>query len=277
MKLSGGLSSLAANAFRNCPLLRKLTVPSTIWSVGQNAFSLMGSLREVTFGGLPPTGLASAGLPADITLRYSSEWAEDWADAIASCGFTNAVAYEGEAGGGDSGGGSGGSGGTLALTVTNVVVHYVTASLPSDAVIPPVTTGIVNVIAEVQAGKAIAVPSEWAAQYPGFAAAFGTDFTAALVSQTGKRDGAGNPMFVWQDFVAGTDPTNPDDVFTASLTFDKATGEPVVSWSPELSAAEAAKRIYRVSGKTRINDAEWADIDGNAGEFNFFRVTVEMR
>lgn len=84
-------------------------------------------------------------------------------------------------------------------------------------------------------------------------------------------------MFVWQDFVAGTDPTDPASMFTASITFDATTNEPIVSWSPELSATEAAKRNYTILGKVRLNDANWTETDGNLADFNFFKVRVEMR
>jgi len=166
---------------------------------------------------------------------------------------------------------------SVSLTVTNVVVHYVTTSLQSDAVTPPETTGLVNVIAEVMSGGPVAIAATWSEQYPGFEAKFGSDFTAALTKPTGKHDGAGNAMFVWQDYVAGTDPTNPNDVFKASITFDKDTGEPIISWTPELSAQEAAKRLYRKYGKVKLNDGDWTPIDGDASDYNFFKVTVEMR
>lgn len=130
---------------------------------------------------------------------------------------------------------------------------------------------------EVEAGKAVAITSDWAEQYAGFAEKFGTDFSKALTAETGKRDGAGNPMLVWQDFVAGTDPTDADDVFTASITFDKATGTPVISWTPELPAAEAAKRVYRTFGKVRLTDSDWTEVNGNAADFNFFKVSVSMK
>jgi len=129
----------------------------------------------------------------------------------------------------------------------------------------------------VNAGTAVAITANWAEQYPGFVAKFGNDFTKAITAETGKRDGVGKPMMVWQDFVAGTDPTNPDDVFRASLTFDAATGDPIVSWTPELSAAEATKRIYKTFGKVRLNDPNWTLINGDAANYNFFKVTVEMR
>ena len=130
---------------------------------------------------------------------------------------------------------------------------------------------------EVGAGKAVAISEEWAGQYSGFTAKFGSDFGAAVTAQTGKRDGAGNPMFVWQDFVAGTDPTDETDVFRASITFDAATGDPVISWTPELSPEEAAKRTYRILGKVRLNDPGWTPVDGNAAAYNFFKVSVEMK
>ena len=84
-------------------------------------------------------------------------------------------------------------------------------------------------------------------------------------------------MFVWQDYVAGTDPTDPSSVFTASITFDAATGDPVIGWSPVLSAAEAAKRKYTVFGKVRLNDADWTEVDGDEADYNFFKVRVEMK
>ena len=84
-------------------------------------------------------------------------------------------------------------------------------------------------------------------------------------------------MFVWQDYVAGTDPTKPEDTFKASITFDKDTGKPVISWTPELSEAEAAKREYKVFGKAKINDKDWTLVDGDAEDFNFFKVSVGMK
>lgn len=93
---------------------------------------------------------------------------------------------------------------------------------------------------------------------------------------TGKRDGSGNPLSVWHDYVVGTDPTNPEDVFKALITFDKNTKDPIIDWKPKLSDAEAAKRVYRKYGKKRLTD-DWTIIDGDAANYNFFMVTVEMK
>jgi len=165
------------------------------------------------------------------------------------------------------------------LTVTNVVVHYVTQSMVVEAVTPSEETGIVNVIAEVRANnKPVAVPSAWAAQYgEAFTVKFGADFATAVTATTGKRDGAGNLMQVWQDFVAGTDPTDENDKFTASITFD-ADDKPQIAYSPELAATEAAKRKYTTYGKVKLTDKEWTVVAaGDEVNYNFFKVTVEMR
>ena len=178
-----------------------------------------------------------------------------------------------------AGGGSGGGGTAtrISFTATNVVLHYVASAVPSGAVTPPTAEGLVNVVTEIGASRAIAVSSDWAAQYPGFENLYGTDFGAAIVAENGKTDGAGHPMFVWQDYVAGTDPTDPADAFTASIAFDATTGDPVIGWSPELPAAEAAKRVYTVFGKVRLNDENWTEVDGDAADYNFFKVRVEMK
>ena len=271
--LSGGLKSVASGAFANDPLLRKLTIPSIVTEIGNGVFSQMGSLKQVTFLGLPPANLANAGLATDVEIRYSKEWEEDWVQIIETCGFTNATSYDPGVKPPDDPV----IAGDVKLTVSNIVVHYVTQSVPSGAVIPPTSAGIVNVIAEVNAGNAIAITADWAKQYPGFEELYGDDFGKAVTAQNNKRDGAGNPMFVWQDFVAGTDPTKPEDTFKASVTFDGETGRPIVSWTPELSAAEAAKREYKVYGKVKLNDREWAEVKGNEADFNFFKVSVGMR
>ena len=96
-----------------------------------------------------------------------------------------------------------------------------------------------------------AVSGEDAADYIGrFEAKFGDDPVAALSKTTGKKDAHGNDMYVWQDYVAGTDPTDTNSVFTATITM--VDGAPVVEWSPKLSAAEEARRRYTIYGKAGL-------------------------
>ena len=56
-------------------------------------------------------------------------------------------------------------------------------------------------------------------------------------------------------------------------------GEPVVIWSPKLSEAEAAKRVYTTYGKKTLEAIEpWTLVETPAqGGWRFFKVGVEMR
>ena len=121
------------------------------------------------------------------------------------------------------------------------------------------------------------VPIAWLERYPSIHEKADCDCSEALRLPSGKRDAAGRPMYVWQDYVMGTDPTDTNDVFKATITID---GDDVnVSWSPELPAAEAAKRVYTVYGKAELSDAEWIPIPDGADKsaYRFFKVGVEMR
>ena len=162
------------------------------------------------------------------------------------------------------------------LTVTNVVVQYVTNSVePVFANPPTADTGFVNIITEVKGG-AVAVPSSWAENYPAFESKFGLDFTKALSMKTGKKGGAGNDMCVWQDYVAGTDPTKPEDKFTASITVVE--GKVTVSYTPELDDDRKALRKYTTWGKKSLLDTDWTVVqEGQEAEYNFFKVSVEMK
>ena len=119
-----------------------------------------------------------------------------------------------------------------------------------------------------------AVSGEDAADYIGrFEAKFGDDAVAALSKTTGKKDAQGNDMYVWQDYVAGTDPTDTNSVFTATITM--VDGEPVVEWSPKLSAEEEARRRYTIYGKAGLGAGEEWHSPTNALD-RFFMVGVEM-
>jgi len=245
--------AIGEGAFRDAADLTRVVIPAGVTGIGDAAFAGCRGLTSVTI----PDSVV------DLPVSAFDGCTKLWASAFRNDDGPQAVS----------------------LTVTNVVVHFVTQSVPV-AVVTPVTnsTGIVNVIAEVTAGNAIAIPQDWAARYPGFEAAFGADFSAALTMETGKRDGVGRPLHVWQDYVAGTDPTDPTSLFAASIVHDAQTGEMIVSCSPELVPAEAAKRRYSVYGKADLSDPDWTllgtglpwRVPANSG-YHFFRVTVEMR
>jgi len=122
-------------------------------------------------------------------------------------------------------------------------------------------------------------PGETATAYrKRFETTFGDDYATAFFAETGKIGMDGTRLQVWQDYVAGTDPTDLDDKFTASITM---VGEvPVISHTPELTAEQAALRTYKTFGKKQLKD-EWTDLTDASGEtlkeYNFFKVTVQMK
>lgn len=283
------VTRIGSSAFYGCIGLTSVSLPDSVTSIGYRVFSdcwgltsvsipgSVTSIRDEAFSGC--SGLTNVYIPDSVVSLSATAF--DGCDRLWTSWYRSLANLSASGGGGTSGGGSSGGGEasrTVSLTVTNVVVHYVVPGVASDAVTPATnSTGIVNIISEVTVSKAIAISEDWAKQYPAFEATFGTDFSAALTKETGKRDGAGNPMFVWQDYVAGTDPTDPASVFVASLTFDAETGAPIIGWSPVLSPSEAAKRVYTIRGKKRMTDPEWTPLDGNEAEYNFFLLTVEMK
>ena len=74
------------------------------------------------------------------------------------------------------------------------------------------------------------VPYSWLTSYD---LGLDSDFETAAKQATGKVDAKGRPMAVWQDYVAGTDPTNPNDFLRAVISLTK--GVPHVSWTPNLN------------------------------------------
>lgn len=119
----------------------------------------------------------------------------------------------------------------------------------------------------------------WLDSYPAILAAFGGDYEAMAnapspgVSGNGKTWPNGSPCYVWQDFVAGTSPTN-DTVFTATIHMNGNT--PVITWEPDTPELRAT-RVYRTYGKKTLMDANWTDItDKDMSEYNFFKVTVDL-
>ena len=147
--------------------------------------------------------------------------------------------------------------------------------MPSGGVIPELTPAQVTTWITTDLAPRYAKGGESAADYKSrFETKFGAEPVAAMTMQTGKKDAQGNDMYVWQDYVAGTDPTDTNSVFTATITM--VDGAPVVEWSPKLSAAEEAQRRYTIYGKASLESGEAWHSPTNALD-RFFMVGVEMR
>ena len=142
--------------------------------------------------------------------------------------------------------------------------------IPEDATVEASITG----------GKPLNVDANWvrtelaqrfgAGKQQSFIAKFGDNLAAALTKKTGKRDGAGNELAVWHDYVAGTDPTDSNSTFKATIEFKN--GMPVVEWEPNLNS-NGEQRVYTLYGKADLADA-W-HTPTNALD-RFFKVDVAM-
>ena len=83
-----------------------------------------------------------------------------------------------------------------------------------------------------------------------------------------KTTPGGAPMAVWQDYVAGTCPTNPASVFLAGIAVSN--GVPVVSWTPDLGT----NREYRVIGRETLSEGGWGPTNADS---RFFQVEVRLK
>ena len=114
----------------------------------------------------------------------------------------------------------------------------------------------------------VPVPYAWLDAYVGRFG--GGDYEAAA-----HAPGA-NGVALWESYVAGLDPADAASRFTASIALG-ADGTPVVTWSPDLRAADPP-RAYTVYGKPTLGAAAWTPVtDANRAAMRFFKVTVEVR
>jgi len=134
---------------------------------------------------------------------------------------------------------------------------------------------LIDVIAPKFAAKSGLTEAAYRKQ---FKAKFGDNYADAFFRETGKVGQDGRNLQVWHDYVAGADPLNTNDVFTATITFD-ANGVPKVEYKPTFAdAGEAALRKYTTLGKVKLTDEMWDEVKaGEEANYNFFKVTVEMR
>ena len=135
-----------------------------------------------------------------------------------------------------------------------------------------------QVYIELPEQKAV-VPVSWMESYPSLLTMAHGDSSTALRLPTGKFDASGTPMYAWQDFVAGTNPTLANDFLRATIKVERKSID--VSWVPRLSAEEESKRVYTIYGKKSLSLTEevWTPLLSNEENslYNFFKVGVRMK
>ena len=120
---------------------------------------------------------------------------------------------------------------------------------------------------ESATGEIKNIPQTWLQSYGLLSVDSGGSASVANLAPIPSRS-------LYESYVAGLDPTDEDDLFTAKIEF--VDGAPKITWDPELTPAEAAKRRYVTYGKASLSDTEWSVVDGDEINYNFFKVTVEM-
>jgi hypothetical protein len=88
------------------------------------------------------------------------------------------------------------------------------------------------------------------------------DYEAAAFSDT---DGDG--QLAWEEYVAITDPNDPESVLRVHIHFED--GMPVVTWDPD----HGADRSYHLEGRASLSEGAWEPASEG---HRFFRVRVEM-
>lgn len=258
-----GLNLVGECAFSNCVSLTSISFPPTLKKLGLQCFAKCNSLEDVYFEGNapqvdPPTKAlepclgeklydsASPRSRLRVHVKPVSEgWIAPYVKGVpekwpVEYGYQNAyetVAWDNSAADGE-------------------------------------VRDFVTVITEIK-GSSVVIPADWYSRYPFFDMMFGTDRSKAVLKRTGKYDASGADMYVWQDYVAGTDPTDIHDEFKAHISFEN--GKVVVSWTPRLSEDETAMRKYTIFGKRRLSDKTWVEVTDDISDYNFFKVIVEMR
>ena len=113
------------------------------------------------------------------------------------------------------------------------------------------------------------VPYAWLDQYN---LGMGTDYETAGNAVSGKSQG-GKATKIWEEYVAGTDPTNKNSWLEAQITMKD--GNPVITWEPDLNAGGGNVRIYKVYGSETLNNCgDWQYPTNSL--HRFFKVDVEM-
>ena len=254
VSIPASVEAIEASAFRECTRLESVSLPDGLKEIGDSAFRECASLKSVT-------------IPASVTnIGYF---------AFRDCLRLKTVTLAGDPPSRDLGAYMG----VPAFTVISGRLGSATAIIYAS-----VTNSTDEITVPEGWLDEIALAHEKPAGYESYQAAFedkfGSNLEEALKKPTGKTDLHGNALYVWQDYVAGTDPLDEEDKFTATIKIEN--GLPVVEWKPELPPAKAVLRKYTTLGATALG-GEWvdvsslSDIERQAAGYQFFQVTVEMK
>jgi len=117
----------------------------------------------------------------------------------------------------------------------------------------------------------MAVDAAWLDGHNDLLRRHGMNYERAFCSESGKVGPNGEKHYVWQDYVAGTDPEDSNSVFRVDISIEN--GTPKLVWSPNLNS-NSIERVYTVFGKTNLLDDVWHTPTNEMSRF--FKVGVGL-
>jgi len=132
--------------------------------------------------------------------------------------------------------------------------------------------------ASIDDGSWHVIPTSWLDQYPSLLEEYGNNYLEATKATTGKSDGGGRALIVWDDYVAGTNPEDLNSKFTTYITIEDGVAN--VTWKPDLNqGGKKSVRKYTTLGCENLGGT-WQDmstvLETDRSNYRFFKVTVEM-
>ena len=238
----------------------KVTVPETVRTVGERAFAHSMSLKEVEFQG-PVESIGEGAFDWCLALEkvvFPSGVGQIGAGAFRVCPSLETLRFEGSGHAVPTFGG-----GQFAYAKPVVQIEQSEASRWSSTL---AGLGLSYEWIEEDGGAAtistpVAVPKSWiASKAANILSASGGDYEAAAMATA-----ANGVNKVWQCYVAGLEPEDPESVF--SMTAKMVDGAVQLGWEPNLGA----ERAYAVKGSETLDS--WGETNEAS---RFFRVNVTM-
>ena len=122
------------------------------------------------------------------------------------------------------------------------------------------------------AGTDVKIPAAWVRSCPEYVKRAGGDLTEAVLLTTGKVATDGHETALWEEYVAGTDPDDADDLFLAFIAITN--GVPYLSWQPDLNT-NGIRRIYTIYGRSDLASGSPWQTPTNVTH-RFFKVGVRL-
>ena len=108
--------------------------------------------------------------------------------------------------------------------------------------------------------------------YPEYVKRANGDLEEAVLLTTGKMAADGHETALWEEYVAGTDPDDADDLFRVYLTMSN--NVPHLWWRPDLNT-NGIRRIYTIYGRGDLTSESFWQTPTNATH-RFFKVGVRL-